>query len=426
MSEWKKVRLGDLITDIAAGPFGSNLKISCFVPSGFPIIDGANLKGFKVTDNITKFVTEEKARSLARSIAKRNDVIVTISGTLGQIAYIPEESGYEEYLCSQRQFRATFDQSQVDVPFLVYYFHSHEGQQKILVYANQVGVPALYQPLKNFRLIEIPLPPLPTQRKIAAVLSSLDDKIENNRKICANLEAQAQAIFKSWFVDFEPFGGKMPQGWKMGKLGDVADITMGQSPDGKSLNDVGDGITFFQGRAEFGNRYPTKRLSTTEPKRIAKEGDVLLSVRAPVGDLNIALENCCIGRGLAAIRAKTECADQDVARPPRPCGKGGGALATSRRCQSFIYCLLRSMKPQFDLYEGAGTIFGSINKDSLHGLSCLVPDEKALQEFEGVVSSFDSLYRERELESRTLAALRDALLPKLMSGEIDVEKVKVA
>jgi type I restriction enzyme S subunit len=270
------------------------------------------------------------------------------------------------------------------------------------------------------------LPPLPTQRKIAAVLSSLDDKIENNRKICANLEAQAQAIFKSWFVDFEPFGGKMPQGWKMGKLGDVAEITMGQSPDGKSLNDVDDGITFFQGRAEFGNRYPTKRLSTTEPKRMAKEGDVLLSVRAPVGDLNIALENCCIGRGLAAIRAKTECADQDVARPPRPCGKGDGALATSRRCQSFIYCLLRSMKPQFDLYEGAGTIFGSINKDSLHGLSCLVPDEKALQEFEGVVSSFDSLYRERELESRALAALRDALLSKLMSGEIDVEKVEVA
>ena len=100
---------------------------------------------------------------------------------------------------------------------------------------------------------EIDFPSLPTQRKIAAVLSSLDDKIENNRKICANLEAQAQAIFKSWFVDFEPFGGKMPQGWKMGKLGDVADITMGQSPDGKSLNDVGDGITFFQGRAEFGN-----------------------------------------------------------------------------------------------------------------------------------------------------------------------------
>ena len=286
--------------------------------------------------------------------------------------------------------------------------------------------------LKNEDLLamKVTLPPLSTQCKNRGGVESACDKIENNRKICANLEAQAQALFKSWFVDFEPFGGKMPSEWKMGKLGEIADITMGQSPDGKSLNENGDGVTFFQGRAEFGSRYPTKRLTTTEPKRMAKSGDVLLSVRAPVGDLNIALEDCCIGRGLAAIRSKTACADQDVARPPRPCCKGEGALATSaiaskRSCQSFIYCLLKSMKSQFDLYEGAGTIFGSINKDSLHGLSCIVPDDKALLEFESKGSSFDDLYRERELESRALAATRDALLPKLMSGEIDVEKVEV-
>lgn len=94
----KEIELSTAITDIAAGPFGSNLKVECFVPSGFPIIDGANLKGYKVTDNITKFITEEKARSLSRSIAHRGDVIVTISGTIGQIAYIPEDSLYDEYL----------------------------------------------------------------------------------------------------------------------------------------------------------------------------------------------------------------------------------------------------------------------------------------------------------------------------------------
>ncbi len=425
MSKWKIFKMDDLIDEISMGPFGSDIKVSCFVEKGIPVLNGSNLFGTRLKEDSFRYVTPEKADSLKKANACRGDVIVTHRGTLGQIVYIPQNSTLPRYVISQSQFRFRCN-DKVIPEYVVNYFHSHEGQNKILANASQVGVPALARASSSFRDIEIPLPPLPTQRKIAAVLSSLDDKIENNRKICANLEAQAQAIFKSWFVDFEPFGGKMPQGWKTGKLGDVAEITMGQSPDGKSLNDVDDGITFFQGRAEFGNRYPTKRLSTTEPKRMAKEGDVLLSVRAPVGDLNIALENCCIGRGLAAIRAKTECADQDVARPPRPCGKGEGALATSRRCQSFIYCLLRSMKPQFDLYEGAGTIFGSINKDSLHGLSCLVPDDKALQEFEGVVSSFDSLYRERELESRSLAALRDALLPKLMSGEIDVEKVEVA
>jgi type I restriction enzyme S subunit len=185
------IKLDSVINDMAAGPFGSNLKVSCFVNSGFPIIDGANLKGFKVTDNVTKFVTEEKAKSLYRSIAHRNDVVVTISGTLGQIAYIPADSDFDAYLCSQRQFRVTFDSSKVYVPYIVYYFHSHEGQHKILSFANQTGVPALSQPLKNFRNIEVNLPALDAQKQIASVLLSIDNKIELNTKINENLRCQA-------------------------------------------------------------------------------------------------------------------------------------------------------------------------------------------------------------------------------------------
>ena len=183
------IELSSVITDIAAGPFGSNLKVSCFVPYGFPIIDGANLKGFKVTDNLTKFVTEEKARSLGRSIAHRGDVVVTISGTLGQIAYIPNDSMFEEYLCSQRQFRISFDTSRVYVPYLVFYFHTNEGQSKILAFANQTGVPALSQPLKNFRKIRIQFPSYDEQRRTAGVIESINDKIECNQKINDNLAA---------------------------------------------------------------------------------------------------------------------------------------------------------------------------------------------------------------------------------------------
>ena len=180
-------KLGNYILDIAAGPFGSNLKVECFVPTGFPIIDGANLKSFKVTDNISKFVTEEKARSLHRSIAQKNDVIVTISGNVGQISYIPEDSKYEEYLVSQRQFRVTFDTTRIYVPFLVYYFHTKEGQHKILSFANQTGVPALAQPLKNFKNIDVDFPDIVIQKKIANILESIDDKIENNKQINDNL-----------------------------------------------------------------------------------------------------------------------------------------------------------------------------------------------------------------------------------------------
>lgn len=185
----QKIELSSVITDIAAGPFGSNLKVSCFVEDGFPIIDGANLKGYKVTDNVTKFVTEEKANSLYRAIAHRGDIVVTISGTLGQIAYIPDDSAYEAYLVSQRQFRVTFDSNRVCIPYLIFYFHTYEGQHKILSFANQVGVPALSQPLKNFRKIEIELPDLSTQTRIASIVQAINNKIELNARINHNLAA---------------------------------------------------------------------------------------------------------------------------------------------------------------------------------------------------------------------------------------------
>ena len=176
------VQLDELITDIATGPFGSNLKTSCFVPRGFPVIDGANLKGCKVSDNLTKYVTEEKARSLSKSIAKRGDVVVTISGTLGQIAYVPDDSAYAEYLCSQRQFRVSFDSSRVYTPYLVFYFHTRIGQSQILSFANQTGVPALSQPTKNFRRLIIPLPSIQRQKQIACLIEALNNKIELNSR----------------------------------------------------------------------------------------------------------------------------------------------------------------------------------------------------------------------------------------------------
>lgn len=227
--EYRDYELSNAITDIAAGPFGSNLKVSYFTTTGFPIIDGANLKEFTVTDNITKFVSEDKARSLHRSIAKRRDVVVTISGNVGQVSYIPDNSQYAEYLCSQRQFRVTFDESKIYVPYLVYYLHSVEGQSKILAFANQTGVPALSQPLKNFRKIKINLPSLAEQKKIAAILSALDDKIELNNKINENLLQQALCIYTS-LIDGKP---------KNGCIGDYCTLKSGFAFKSKWWQDSG-------------------------------------------------------------------------------------------------------------------------------------------------------------------------------------------
>ncbi len=386
MTNWQKVKLRDVILDIAAGPFGSNLKVSCFVESGFPIIDGANLKGFKVTDNITKFVTEEKARSLYRSIARRNDVIVTISGTLGQIAYIPDTSEYEEYLCSQRQFRVSFDISKVDVVYLVYYFHSYEGQNKILQFANQVGVPALFQPLKNFKQIEIPLPPLATQKKIAAVLGALDDKIELNNQINHNLEEQAKALFKSWFVDFEPFGGKMPDDWREGVLGDIATITSGKRP-------------------------PLREDSPTKITRIP-----LIGASCVMGFTNNSLYEEKI---LITGRVGTHGVIQ---RFSRPCWASDNTLVIKSRYYEFSYQLLC----RIDFHNmNRGSTQPLITQTDLKKTPIVIPSKKILCEFENVEGAIMAKHESNIEENQSLSQLRDALLPQLMSGEIDVGDVRV-
>ena len=389
MSEWKEYKLGDLIKDIAAGPFGSNLKVECFVESGFPIIDGANLKGVKVTDNITKYVTEEKARSLHRAIAKRNDVVVTISGNVGQIAYIPDNSKYLEYLVSQRQFRATFDVTKVDAPFLVYYFHTRVGQHKILSFANQVGVPALAQPLKNFREIELELPPIEVQKRIAGVLSSLDDKIDLLHRENATLEQMAETLFRQWFVV------EAKEEWEEGKLGDEFAFTMGQSPNGDSFNEEGIGIPMYQGNADFGFRFPTRRVYTTQPTRFAEVNDTLISVRAPVGAQNMAIEKCCIGRSVAAFRYKN-----------------------NPSYYSYTYYKLKSLLEEIKQFNDNGTVFGSISKSDFENLDIVLPDDETIKMFQKQVKVIDDKIINNNNEIQTLIQTRDGLLPRLISGEV--------
>lgn len=258
---------------------------------------------------------------------------------------------------------------------------------------------------------QISLPPLAEQKRIADILSAIDDKIELNRRINANLEQQAQALYKSWFVDFEfpneegqPYkssGGKMqeselgliPNYWHVGKLSDIADITMGQSPVGTSYNDCGNGVVFYQGRTEFGFRFPSIKLFTTAPTRYAEPMSVLLSVRAPVGDINIAAQKCCIGRGLASIKSKNN-------------------------HNSFMYYCLNALKIQLEQYNGEGTVFGSINKKELESLKISIPNNLIIANFNSIINRIDTQILNLSNEINNLSTLRDTLLPKLMSGEI--------
>lgn len=240
--------------------------------------------------------------------------------------------------------------------------------------------------------LEIAVPPLHVQEKIGACLKVIDDRIGINNKINNNLEQQAQAIYQQMFID------NASSDWTEVTLSDIADITMGQSPSGSSYNEDGTGTIFFQGRAEFGFRFPTVRLFTTEPKRMAHANDTLMSVRAPVGDLNVAHTDCCIGRGLAAIHSKNN-------------------------HQSFVLYTMFSLKKQLDVFNGEGTVFGSINRNSLNEMPLLIPSNEKIDEFEAIVAPMDATIRNNYDEICRLEQIRDSLLPKLMSGELDVSNI---
>ncbi|WP_313025866.1 restriction endonuclease subunit S [Pseudomonas lopnurensis] len=269
--------------------------------------------------------------------------------------------------------------------------------------------------LKQIREFPLSLPPIDEQKKVAKVLGTIEEKIELNNRINSKLEAMAKTLYDYWFVQFDfpdangkPYktsGGKMvynptlkreiPEEWNDKTLSQIANITMGQSPEGSSYNEEGVGTIFYQGSTDFGWLFPLTRQYTTAPSRMAKKGDILLSVRAPVGDMNIANTDCCIGRGLAALNSKT--------------GSDG-----------FLFYVMKYFKQIFDRRNSEGTTFGSITKNDLHSLTLAYPTADLLKKYDDVVTNYNKMIFERSLENRELISLRDWLLPMLMNGQVTV------
>ena len=401
--ERKLIQLSDVITDIAAGPFGSNLKVSCFVNDGFPIIDGANLKSFKVTDNITKFVTEEKARSLHRSIAKRGDIVVTISGTLGQIAYIPDDSNYEEYLCSQRQFRVTFDTTKVYVPYLVFYFHTYEGKHKILSFANQVGVPALSQPLKNFRQISVQLPTLETQKKIASIVESINGKIEQNEIINNNLEQQARSLFKAWFVDFDLFGNTMPSDWKNGKLRDILKLKR------QSIK-AGENTTLPYLPIDV---IPMRTFALTDFKPNAEAQSSLIAFDKD--DIIIGAMRVYFHR---VVLAPCDGITRTTCFTLAPYNNEYLSFA-------LLCCDQESSIDYAQSTSKGSTMPYAIWEGGLGDMEIIIPTSEIAKKFNEIVLPMLRQIQNSYFENNRLREIRDALLPRLMSGELDISDIEL-
>ena len=311
----------------------------------------------------------------------KSSVLIGRKGTINKVRYVDHPFWTVDTL-----FYTVVNENLV-IPKYLYYLMSLLNLDS---YNEGTTIPSLRTETLN--RLEFDIPNLDYQEKVLSMLEPIERKIKLNEDINNNLEQQAQAIYQQMFID-----NPAPD-WIEGSLSDIANITMGQSPSGSSYNEDGIGAIFFQGRAEFGFRFPTIRLYTTEPKRMAYANDILMSIRAPVGDLNVAHNDCCIGRGLAAIHSKTN-------------------------HQSFVLYTMFSLKKQLDVFNGEGTVFGSINRSSLNDMPILIPDDEQIEKFELIVAPMDTAIRNNYDEICRLQAVRDSLLPRLMSGELDVSNI---
>jgi type I restriction enzyme S subunit len=401
------------------GPFGGDLKKEIFVEKAddtYKVYEqGVVLNSDKT---IGRYYISEKdyLAKLHKFSVQDRDFLISCSGVnMGAIYQLNEP--FERGVINQALLRVRLNNDLIDDNYFYYLFRELISK-RITTGSGDSTIPN-FPPLEVIKNVDLQLPRKEIQEIIGKILSDLDAKIELNNKINVELEAMAKTLYNYWFVQFDfpdtngkPYktsGGKMvfneelkreiPEGWEVLDLSGIANITMGQSPPGESYNEEGNGTVFYQGCTDFGNRFPTIRKYTTSPTRFAKQGDILLSVRAPVGTMNIAKEDCCIGRGLASLNSKDNCI-------------------------SYLFGVMVNLKQIFDRRNVNGTTFGSITKDDLFSLKVIKPSKEVLLQFDKIVNPCFEKQNKLEQENIELASLRDWLLPMLMNGQVSVDEVE--
>ena len=435
---WPEKRIEEIAEKIAMGPFGSSIRVNTFVPEGIPIISGQHLHGVRVDDSPGfNFITEEHAERLKNANVQRGDIVFSHRGTVGQVAYVPDDSTYDRYVVSQSQFYLRCDRRQVIPQFIAYYFKTHEGRHRLLANTSQVGVPSIAQPVSYLRSISIPLPPLEEQRAIVHVLEKIEDKIELNRRMNRTLGAMARALFKSWFVDFDPVRAKIegrdtglpayvadlfpdrlldsdlgmkPEGWEVTELGDCVDVVRGLSYKGSGLSV--DGLPLHNLNSIYeGGGYKEAGIKFYDgdfrPRHGIRPGEVI------VANTEQGHDRLLIGH--AAI-------------VPSYFGHDGLfshhlyklELNQVRGLGPDYLCELLNSPIMHDMVSGyaTGTTVNMLPIDALKHPLVVVPPAPLIDVF-GTLAAKIRERRDGYLrESRVLAGARDELLPRLVSGNI--------
>lgn len=324
-------------------------------------------------------------------------IIGRVGAYCGSVAYCPRK-----FWASDNTIVSKPKNHFSSVIFYYYLLHHLELNK----YAGGAAQPLVTQTV--LKQVSVRIPDVETQHRIASILSAYDDLIENNTRRIAILEEMARRIYEEWFVHFRFPGhekvkmvdselGKIPEGWKIRTLGEYAFITMGQSPKSEFYNQDGNGLPFHQGVTDFGRHFPIHRMYCTAQARIAEFGDILMSVRAPVGRINLAPSKMVIGRGLCAMRSK------------------------SGQQRFLLHLLLEKFREEDSM--GNGAIFKAVTKEEVYGICFPLPSLNFLNQFETIVEPFWGRIENLTKKNANLRSTRDFLLPKLISGEIDVSKL---
>ncbi len=403
---YKTYPIADLIDEIAMGPFGSNIKVDCFVDKGIPVLNGSNLEGFELSEKSFRYVTKEKADSLKKANAYKGDVVITHRGTLGQIVYIPQTAQRDRYVISQSQFRVKCNKK-VLPEYFVYYFHTPIGQHKLLSNASQVGVPALARPSSTFQKIEIEIPDLETQRKVVKLIGSLQTRIKTNAEINDNLQQQAAAIFRSWFVDYVPFGGTVPDEWKNVTLEDITTlVSRGITP--KYADDTGQ-IVINQ-KCIRNHMIDLSFARSHRPKVINNKwlqfGDLLINSTGD-GTLGRAAQVWFQPHNLTVDSHVT------IVRP------------AAENMIFYIGLWGTQHEKEIESLHTGSTGQTELPRDRVKAIELLLPDKETLERFNALIAPMAAAIVSNQEENNRLASNRDALLPKLMSGKIDVSAIQL-
>ena len=444
----------------AIGPFGSRMKSDLYTDSGVPVIRGTNLTGGKVLSGDWVYVSDKTADDLSNCCVYPGDLVFPHRGAIGEVGIVPDQ--FPRYVMSSSMMTLSCDRSKARPDYVYYFFKSAAGRHELLKNASQVGTPGIGQPLSTLRAIEVPLPPPSSQFVIAKTLGDLDSKIDLNRRINQTLEAMAQAIFKSWFVDFAPVKakiyamaegrnplraamsaicgksdpeldglspeqydllaataamfpdemkeselGSIPKEWTLQSAETLAEVGIGKTPPRKepqwftegegdwrwvSIRDMGASGVFQQRSSEFLTADAVSRFNV----RVVPDRTVLLSFKLTIGRVAISDGQMVTNEAIAHFKLPSN------------------ATISSE----YLYLYLKVF--DYSTLGSTSSIADAVNSKTIRELPIVVASGDVIDRFTKSVAPLFEEMRNRQNEIASLGATRDALLPKLLSGEIEV------